>query len=135
MEWRRLEHAAGEWREGVFDPWEIKKGLYQKDPLPEKISIEVYQSKIKEIKKGCLLIQPLLFFAIFSDWFRLLADYLLAVVSVFVVSAGAVVVVSAGAVVVSVVVSAFLPPQATNANAKPHTTINAIRFFIVYRFF
>ena len=46
---------------------------------------------------------------------------------------------AAGAAVVSTasvvsVLSAVLPPQATKANAKPHTINNAIIFFIVYRF-
>lgn len=57
-----------------------------------------------------------------------------AVVSVAVVSAG----VTAGvSVAVESAFSAFSlapPPQATNANAKPHTINNAISFFIVYRF-
>jgi hypothetical protein len=84
-------------------------------------------------KKKALESKASYFFSIFSDWH--FTDYLLAVVSVLVVSAGAVVVVSAGAVVVSSVAASFLPPQATNANAKPHTTNVAITFFIVYRFF
>jgi hypothetical protein len=51
-------------------------------------------------------------------------------------AAGAAVVSTATAVVVSAVLSvvSVLPPQATKANAKPHTINNAIIFFIVYRF-
>ena len=45
-------------------------------------------------------------------------------------------VVSAATVVESVVDSVLEPPpQATNANAKPHTNNNAITFFIVFRFY
>jgi len=52
------------------------------------------------------------------------------------VSAAGAAVVSTAAAVVSAVLSvvSVLPPQATKANAKPHTINNAITFFIVYRF-
>lgn len=53
-----------------------------------------------------------------------------------VVSAAGAAVVSTGAVAVVSALSVVpvLPPQATKANAKPHTINNAITFFIVYRF-
>lgn len=63
-------------------------------------------------------------------------NYFAAVESVLVVSAGAAVV-SAGAIVVESEVDSVLepPPQATNANAKPHTINNAITFFIDFKVF